>query len=154
VKAALDTLRRFVQALRLSSSASEREVGLPAAQLFVLRTLGRREGLSLLELAAETRTDPSSVSVVVKRLEERRLVARRPDPHDRRRIRLALSARGRALLAGAPHPPQDALIAALEAMSAAERKRLVRLLERLTAAMGGTGRRPSMFFEEGRPHRR
>lgn len=124
------------------------------AQLFVLRTLGRKEGLSLLELASETRTDPSSVSVVVKRLEERRLVARRRDPRDRRRIRLSLTGRGRALLAGAPQAPQDDLIAALAAMSAADRKRLVRLLERLTAAIGGTGRRPSMFFEEGRPRRR
>ncbi len=152
--ATLDTLRRFVQALRLSSSATEREIGLPVAQLFVLRTLGRREGLSLLELASETRTDPSSVSVVVKRLQERKLLARRRDPHDRRRIRLSLSARGRALLASAPQPPQDDLIAALEAMSAADRKRLGRLLERLTAAIGGAGRRPSMFFEEGRPRRR
>ena len=150
---ALDTLRRFVQALRLSSSASEREVGLPAAQLFVLRTLGRRNGLSLLELAAETRTDPSSVSVVVKRLEERKLVVRRQDPADGRRLQLSLSARGRALLSNAPRPPQDDLIAALAAMPASDRRRLARLLDGLTAAIGGTeGRpaRPAMFFEEGR----
>ncbi len=61
----LDAIRRIVQALRESSRAAEKRVGLSGAQLFVLQTLGESPGLSLNELAERTRTHQSSVSVVV-----------------------------------------------------------------------------------------
>jgi len=55
-----------VQALRVSSRAAERDVGLSAAQLFVLdRLAGADQALCVNELAQRTLTHQSSVSVVV-----------------------------------------------------------------------------------------
>ena len=62
--------------LRVASRAAERDVGLGAAQLFVLHKLEEAPRLSLNELAERTRTHQSSVSVVVRRLVNRGLVAR------------------------------------------------------------------------------
>ncbi len=147
-KAILDAVRRIVQAIRLSSSATEQRLGLSAAQLFVLSRLSEREPLSVTELARETLTHPSSVSVVAAKLVARRLVRRTPSPRDGRRIELSLGARGRAVLAGAPEAVQTRLIRALDGLSASERRRLASLLSRWTEAAGIPATAPPLFGEE------
>src|SRR4051794_2583861 len=52
----LDSIRRVVRVLRVSSRAAEKQVGLSAAQLFVLHTLADRPASSINELAELTRT--------------------------------------------------------------------------------------------------
>ena len=43
----LDSIRRLVRLLRLSDRVAQRELGLSAAQLFVLQELGKTPALSL-----------------------------------------------------------------------------------------------------------
>jgi DNA-binding MarR family transcriptional regulator len=102
----LDSIRRLVRLLRLSDRVAQRELGLSAAQLFVLQELGKTPALSLSEVAERTRTDQSSVSVVVTRLVGRGHVARDRDPRDGRRLRLNLTKSGRAIVQKAP-PPEE-----------------------------------------------
>src|SRR4051794_22052590 len=93
VRAVLDSIRRIVRELRLSSRAAEKHVGLSGAQLFVLQKLA--EGgcaLSLNELADRTLTHQSSVSVVVQKLAERRLIKTFRSSQDGRRVELSLTA--------------------------------------------------------------
>lgn len=144
----LDSIRRIVRAVRLSSRASESSVGLSAAQLFVLQRLAERDGLSISELASETLTHQSSVSVVVAKLVARRLVRRAISTRDRRRTILSLTAKGRRVLAGAPEPMQVRLISALAELSDADVARLARLLARWTAAAGIDATAPTLFGEE------
>ncbi len=147
----LDAVRHLVRALRLGNLVAERRVGLSSAQLFVLHSLGTGEALSLKEVAAQTATDQSSVSVVVGRLVERGLVSRKRSPEDRRRLELALTTRGRALLARAPRRlVQHDLVLAIERMPLADRRGLARLLARLVATMAGVSGVPEMFFEPRR----
>jgi DNA-binding MarR family transcriptional regulator len=150
---ALDALRRIVQALRESSRVAER-AGLSGAQLFVLRTLAESPGVSLNDLAARTRTHQSSVSAVVSKLARRRLVEKRTSPRDARRAELRLSAAGRTRLARAPQTAHERLVAAVDAMSPAKRRRLVVTLDGLVRAMALTRTRPAMFFEEATRHGR
>src|SRR5436190_13999887 len=98
----LDSIRRLVRLLRLSDRAAQSRVGLSAAQLFVLHELGKTPALSLGELAERTRTDQSSVSVVVTRLVDAGLVTRDRAEHDARRLELRLTKSGRAALQKAP----------------------------------------------------
>ncbi len=147
-KAVLDSIRRIVRAVRLSSRTSESTLGLSAAQLFVLQTLSEHDGLSINELADETLTHQSSVSVVVSKLAARRLVRREVSRRDRRRTVISLNAKGRRVLAGAPEPMQVRLIAALDGLSRAEVTRLARLLARWTEAAGIAGTAPTLFGEE------
>jgi len=147
----LDAIRHIVRVLRVSSRAAERRVGLSAAQLFALHKLADGRALSLNELAERTFTHQSSVSVVVARLQGRGLVTRRRSSADGRRIELALTGAGRALLRRAPAAAQERLIAALDQLGAAERRRLSQTLGRLVRTMGMAGE-PPMLFEE--PERR
>src|SRR5689334_21636085 len=102
----LDSLRRLVRELRVTSHSVERELGISGAQLFVLRELAREPGCSIRALAGRTLTDPSSVSVVVARLVDRGLVSRSRDPNDARRSELSLTAGGERLLGRAGEPFQ------------------------------------------------
>ena len=79
---AADGLRRIVQALRTSSHAIEKKLGVSGAQVFVLQELSLSGGLSLRALAQRTRTDPSSVSVAVSRLEAQGLLRREQAKED------------------------------------------------------------------------
>lgn len=144
----LDHLRRIVQALRESSRASERLLGVSGAQLFVLQTLEKSERLSLNELAELTHTHQSTVSVVVKRLVEQKLMQSLPAVTDRRRLELMLTPRGRSLLRRAPAAVQDRLVAGVQALRPAERRALAAALGKLSQAMQLGVETPSMFFEE------
>lgn len=144
----LDNLRRLVRALRVSSHAIERRAAVTGAQLFVLRELAAEPDVSIRRLAARTLTDPSSVSVVVARLVERGLVARRGDPDDRRRVLLSLTRRGRTLLARAPEPVQVRLVAALRALPPARLRPFDQVLAGLVRAVDAGGGAPPMFFDD------
>lgn len=144
----LDAFRRIVQALRESSRAAEKRAGLSGAQLFVLRTLEDRPGLSLNELAERTRTHQSSVSAVVTRLRRQRLVERDTASHDARRAEIRLSVRGHSRLRTAPRTAQERLVSAIDALPAIDRRRLATTLARIVEGMGLPVHHPAEMFEE------
>lgn len=150
VTVAMNGIRRIVRALRLSSRASEKALGVSAAQLFVLRQLVALgdDAPSIAQLAELTATDPSSVSVVVSRLAARGLCARRSSKTDARRAEVTITPAGRALLARAPEPVQHRMIAALSSMPVERRRELVAGLETIVSALGVADHMASMFFEE------
>ena len=147
-RAIMDALRRIVRALRHSARMTETRLGISAAQLFVLHHLADVDRLSIGTLAERTLTDQSSVSVVVSRLAERGLVARRASADDRRRTAVVLTAAGRHLLDRAPEATQVRLVAGLARMSATDRKSLARLLAMMVAAVEKSDVVPPMFFED------
>jgi DNA-binding MarR family transcriptional regulator len=147
VRAALDALRRIVQALRHPAAASGRQ-RLTSAQLFALQRIAEHPGLSLNELAALTFTHQSSVSVVVQRLVERGLVARVHASDDHRRLRLTLTREGGRVLHDAPPAIQDKLIAAMRALAPAKRRTLAIALAALAESVAPKDEaHPPMFFE-------
>jgi hypothetical protein len=86
--------------------------------------------------------------VVVERLTERGRVLRATSHDDARRTTLRLASAGKRLLASAPRSPQADLLEALAQLSAAERKELERLLERVVRGMGiDDSTPPPMLFE-------
>jgi DNA-binding MarR family transcriptional regulator len=143
----LDALRRIVRFLRMPASGA-RASGVSAAQFFVLAQLKDAPAPSIRALAERTMSDPSSVSVVVAKLEREGLLARVIDERDTRRASLSLTVRGRKLLARAPELPQVRIIAALAAMPRARRANIARALEQLVDAIGAHSIQPRMFFED------
>ena len=117
VSVILDALRSIVRELRLASREAEQRVGVHGAQLHALRQLADGPSTSLTELAERTHTDISSVSVVVSRLVEQGLVARKSADDDRRRLSLGLTARGRAVLRKAPEAGMSRLLQAASQLS-------------------------------------
>jgi DNA-binding MarR family transcriptional regulator len=69
-------------------------VGLHPAQAHLLRLLDPEEPVPMRRLACAMRCDPSNVTGLADRLEERGLIERRADPSDRRVKGLALTKAG------------------------------------------------------------
>jgi len=146
--AVMDALRRVVRTLRVSARAAERRFGISGAQLFVLEKLAEARARAVDELAERTLTDQSSVSLVVSRLEERGLVARRQSKEDARRVEITLTPAGRALARRAPEPGQARLITGLRRLRATELRSLARGLSALLHALDIAGGPAGMFFED------
>ncbi|RYZ06876.1 MAG: MarR family transcriptional regulator [Myxococcales bacterium] len=149
VREVLNSLRRIVRTLRVSSRTAEQAVGLTGAQLFVLQCLARHSPCSVNELAARTATDQSSVSVVVSRLVRAGHVLRSPSKHDRRSVELSLTSSGRSLVARAPEAAQDRLIAALGQLTKLELAGLRRLLGKVVEGAEAAEESATLFFEDG-----
>jgi len=103
--------------------------------------------ISLNELARLTHTHQSSVSTVVTRLVEQRLVVRVRSERDARMLQLTLTPAGKRLAGRAPDPPQDRLIEAIDALPARQQRALAEALAGVAKAMGAT-KKPIMFYEE------
>lgn len=147
----MDSFRRVVRDLRLSARDAERIAGLSGAQLVVLQSLAESPASSLNNLAGRTMTDQSSVSVVVRRLAERNLVARRPSAEDSRRIELSLTTAGRRMLARCPEPTSARLQEALGRLSGPELSALTRGMAALVREMGIESPSPAPLFAEPEP---
>ncbi len=154
IQAVLDSIRRIVRALRLFDRQTQKRFGLSGAQVFVLQKLGHGGAISVNELAGRTHTHQSSVSVVVRKLVDRRLVRRSSSSKDARRVELSLTQRGRRLLRSAPPSAQDRLIASLPALSKIRRRRLGELLTELIRKTGIEREPPALFFEDQAPRQR
>jgi DNA-binding MarR family transcriptional regulator len=71
------------------------EYSFPVAQMSVLSRLDREGPQTTSALAAAERVRPQSMAQTLAELESARLIARRPDPTDRRRIHIELTHQGR-----------------------------------------------------------
>lgn len=146
----MDDVRRIVKALHGAAGEAKRDLGVSAAQLFVLRQVAVRPGQSMGELALGTHTTQSSVSEVVGRLGTMGLVERRPSSNDRRRAELTLTPAGRALLRRAPDTVQERLIAGLARLPEWQRQAVADGMDAWLAEAGLATLPPTMFLEGGR----
>ena len=93
----MKTLWALVHALDVRSKRMRRTIGVTGPQRLVMRVLGRRPGATAGEIAATLEIHASTLTGILARLEERRMIARRVDRADRRRARFELTAAGRAV---------------------------------------------------------
>ncbi len=98
------------------------------AALVKLADLGE---VSQNELGRRIAVDAATMQGVIKRLLARKLIDRRPDATDRRRLVLSLTAQGSALVAAMAHDGHAITDATLAPLSEAERRSFLALLRRL-----------------------
>ena len=102
-------------------------------QFRVLRTLDRADrALRLSELAAQLGIVPRSATSVVDDLEAAGLVARHPDPNDRRATLVTLTPAGTQILTTLRHNRREAMATQLTRLTPTEQSTLIHLLQRLT----------------------
>lgn len=106
------------------------------AELAVLRCLAdAARPLTLGSVAARLQRDASSVSVLVQRLHKRRLVQRRSDSGDRRRLLLAATPMGRRVVEATPDRARVALAHAIDGWSPEQVGAAVDLFTKLTTGL-------------------
>lgn len=133
--ALLPSLRQWVSGRVQVAGACE---GVSLRQVAALR--GIQEGAaSPGELARLWRVTPAVITGILDRLERRKLVRREPDPVDRRRQRLALTAEGAQIGHNIDHLLTGALAEQLATCSQdelAELQRSLRVLDRVFRELG------------------
>jgi len=90
----MQLLWALAHGLESASKRMHAELGITGPQRLVLRLLGHHGRISAGELAEVLHVDPSSLTGVLRRLEEAELIRRESDPFDRRRALLELTRRG------------------------------------------------------------
>jgi MarR family transcriptional regulator, organic hydroperoxide resistance regulator len=106
----LRRLWRLNHALERASYRMDDALGLTAQQRFLLRFIGRFPGIAPGDAARALHVDPGTVSSTIRRLEAKKLVTRKRDTTDARRIALRLTAKGRAM----DQPDERSVEAAVE----------------------------------------
>ena len=132
----LEELGRLLRQLtRLAGGADDDAPAMTATQRIALIELGDAGPLRVNDLAHRTGTSAATASRAVDVLETLGLASRAPESGDRRALRIELTTAGRALLDRRRARAAVAFAPATSALSAAERRELLALLERMTSAL-------------------
>jgi DNA-binding MarR family transcriptional regulator len=134
VDAVLTASRVLVAVAARSLSDVADEVTLTQYRSLVV--LASRGPQSVAALAEELSVTPSTASRLCDRLVRKGLARRREDRHDRRAVRVALTAAGRALVDAVTERRRLEIARLLEAVPADARRSLVDALALLAAAAG------------------
>jgi MarR family transcriptional regulator, organic hydroperoxide resistance regulator len=147
----LDPVLRFMRVmwsvdhgLHKVSKRMASDIGLTGPQRLAIRIIGRAPGMAAGELASLMHLDPSTVTGILRRLEEGGTIGRRVDPADARRSRLTLTPRGRAIDRRSAGTIEAAVRRTLASMSAQQVEAASQLLTALAAQL----------LENGVPERR
>jgi DNA-binding MarR family transcriptional regulator len=132
----------FMRSLWALSHAMERlslrmeaVIGVTAQQRMLIRCVGRYPGITSGQLAAHFCLDAGTVSTALRRLEEKRLLVRRRDPRDGRRVTLGLTPAGRKVDEAREGTVEQAIHEALEKARPADLEGARVLLAALSASI-------------------
>jgi MarR family transcriptional regulator, organic hydroperoxide resistance regulator len=138
----LDFMRRLWAVSHVLQAASKRmqaEAGITGPQRLVLRLVGRFPGISAGRLAGLLFVHPSTLTGVLHRLVERRLISRRVDPRDSRRALFGLTPQGREIEGLQRGTVESAVSRALAKVSPQDRQAAERLLDAIRSELDDEG---------------
>ena len=112
-----------------------RDVGLTPAQFGVLTVIKSHPGLGQSSLARALGFDKVTVLRVLRGLEARGYLVRRPAPENKRNVSVSLTPAGIAVLAEAQRPAEKAHKRLLAPLDKAQQEQLMELLQLLTGEL-------------------
>jgi DNA-binding MarR family transcriptional regulator len=121
---AVVALRELVLAAEYYGTAAAKTLGVSVSDNLAVSYLMSRGPMAQTELARALGLAPGSVTILVDRLEANGLARRRPDPHDRRRLRVELVDQNSHVV----EELRSWLVDVCEQLSPADRKHVSRLL--------------------------
>jgi DNA-binding MarR family transcriptional regulator len=122
-RAALHIIGAFMQNMA--------EFELRPAEFSVLSLIRHNPGITSRQLCAALNILPPNLVVILKQFEKRGLIARKPHPTDGRAIGLSLTDKGNTLVAAAEEVSAASDLSSTQTLTAAERKTLTRLLQKI-----------------------
>ncbi len=134
----LVALRRIIRAIDLHSRSLIQRFGLTGPQLIILEELEHRGECSISELANAISLSMATVTGVLSRLESRKLIERRRDGTDRRKVLVRTTPNCNEVLSAAPTPLQESFISEFEKLQEWEQTLLISSLQRIVAMMEAT----------------
>ena len=115
-------LRKIIRSINLESKRIEKKYGISIPQLMCLQFLSDQEDYksTASKIKDYLKLNASTVTGILKRLESRGLVAKLPNPKDRRAVFITLTAKGADLLKEPPTTLQEKLTNRLQKLSASQ----------------------------------
>lgn len=144
------SLRAISQAIDTYSRFLWREYALTAPQLGALREL-IREPQTPARLAERMHLSPQTMTGIVSRLLDRKLVSRTPDERDRRSYSLTITPEGRQLADAAPSLLRDRFRAELGKLQPWEQTQMLATLQRIAAMMSADSASDEPFLYTDQP---
>lgn len=138
----LKAIRRIIRRTSEHSRRVSREGDLTIPQMLCLRSVDELsvEGEVTAVLIAEAiQLSTPTVSRIMDRLEQEKLVKRERDKKDRRRVCITLTPGGRKRIAQLPVPVQEQFLDRLDQLDPVERLGLLKALERVVELMDAEG---------------
>jgi DNA-binding MarR family transcriptional regulator len=117
-----------LQAVVAASSAVWAGRGMTLLQLTTLHLINALAPVTLTDLAQALGTRPPATSAMVDRLARAGLVYRAPDPHNRRRVQLTVTAEAQPIVGGTDPSTAQRLQAVLTGISPQIRHQLIDVL--------------------------
>lgn len=105
-----------------------KEAGLHPGQMPLITSLYKKEGVTQKEIADKLGIKPSTINVMIRRLEKKEFVIRKQDPEDQRRSLVYLTVHGRGIyekISGAAVDMKDQV---MKTFTEGEKEELFRLL--------------------------
>jgi DNA-binding MarR family transcriptional regulator len=134
----LVALRRIMRAIDLHSRQLVQQLGVTGPQLVVLQELARSGAVPIGSLAKAVNLSHATVTGIVTRLEKRRLVKRRDDEQDKRRVLVEVTGEGMTLLVTGPLPIQESFVTEFDRLQDWEQNLILSSLQRVVAMMEAT----------------
>ena len=131
----LINLRQIIRATDLYSRRLNKEFGLTAPQLLILRTIQGLGAVSLSKLSQQVSLSQATVTNIIDRLETKALVARHRNTQDRRVVHTTLTEEGARRVLEAPTPIQDTFSKRFAGLADWEQSMIVSALQRVATMM-------------------
>jgi MarR family transcriptional regulator, organic hydroperoxide resistance regulator len=145
IKAEVDSILEAIVYLYTESRRVTKEVArrveLTGPQLTVLKMLEGVGDLSLSELSERIRAQNSTVTGIIDRMERESLVVRARSTEDRRVVYIRLTEKGAKIAREITVEPMEIFRGALESLSAAEMRDLLRILTKIARGVQGLVKR-------------
>ncbi len=134
-----EAMRQLARGFHASDAGCLDGFDLTIQQFVVLQIVNHCCAPKMTDLAAELHVTLGNVTALVDRLIKLKYLRRQADSVDRRIVRVAFTAQGRALVKRAAAKKRKALDLILGHLSAADKKRLLLIMEKLAAAINQKG---------------
>lgn len=134
----LVALRKIIQATDQNSKKLSRQTGLTIPQTVLMKAIAEHPDVTIGYLTERISLSQATVSTILDRLEERRLVERHRNQRDKRIVNVTLSGAGKALLSKAPTPLQEVFIRHFDNLPAQQQGLIINSLQALAALFGAT----------------
>ena len=128
-------LRRAYLAMHRQADASLSPFDLTANQFVLLALLGERDGVPQRDLVDRASSDPNTIRLMLKSLEEKGLIKREPDPNDGRAWLVGITGKGRRTFNRVRSETEGFRELLLSELSERESDALLRALDKVAHAM-------------------
>lgn len=131
-------LKQMTRSIDLYSKKIEKESGLTAPQLIVLKAIARFQFLSGGEIAREVNLSQATVSSILARLEKKQLISRERSEFDKRKAVISLTQAGYEVLEQAPTLMSQGFIEKFNQLEIWEQNLILSSIQRLAEMMNVT----------------